>query len=101
MKPSGAWSGKGVNPLKNNLGKESYVGGKFGLLIAWLKEFKLHHCLLVPTYLSYVWLKPFGTILMHVFFSCLPFLFCLCNMWGIVGVGVCSKHFYYYLFSSR
>ena len=30
---------KSVNPLKNNLGKESYVGGKFGLLIAWLKEF--------------------------------------------------------------
>ena len=77
------------------------MGGRFGLLIAWLKEFKLHHCLLVPTYLSYVWLKPFGTILMHVFFSFLPFIFCVCNMWGIVSVGVYSKHFYSYLFSSH
>ena len=77
------------------------MSGKFGLLIAWLKEFELYRCLLVYTYLSYVWLKPSSTILMHAFFSYVPFLFCVCNMWGIVGVGVCFKHFYSYLFSSR
>ena len=38
---------------------------------------------------------------MHAFFSCLPFPFCVCNMWEIVGVGMCSKHFYSYLFSSH